>query len=99
MFKLLLPIALLTLTLSLSQTLLNDDPPSDHSPAWSPDGSHIAFLRSKDDLSALYRINSDGTDPVKLTGDRNADLPSWSPDGKQIAYSDGKAVRVMISDG
>jgi TolB protein len=97
MFKILLPFTLLALL--LSQTLLNGDPKSDHAPAWSPDGNHIAFLRSEGDTSALYRINTDGSNLLKLTGDTHATSPVWSPDGKLVAYIDRDAIYVMNADG
>jgi Tol biopolymer transport system component len=52
-----------------------------NSPAWSPDGSKIAFLKEQD----LYIMNSDGTNQHKLTsGVRGA--PAWSPDGNYLAF-------------
>jgi TolB protein len=64
------------------------------SPAWSPDGRHIAFastgvstpedLREKD----IYVMNSDGGGLMRLTNDSIPDSsPAWSPDGRQIAFA------------
>ncbi len=63
----------------------------------SPDGSHVAFLRS--DLTydrygrEIWVMRSDGTDPVKVAGvvtgdpdDSRFGVPTWSPDAKRIAY-------------
>ena len=55
-------------------------------PAWSPDGTRIAFGRG--DQSDAQRpevqiINSDGTNEHTLT--KGID-PAWSPDGKEIAF-------------
>jgi TolB protein len=64
------------------------------SPAWSPDGTQIAFAaqigtRDEDQsLTEIYIMRADGTDRRRLT--TNADLdasPSWSPDGKRIAFT------------
>jgi Tol biopolymer transport system component len=64
------------------------------SPAWSPDGSRVAFQTnnysrftpsSADQDIAV--INADGTGVTKLTdGNINAG-PAWSPDGSKIAFA------------
>jgi len=59
-------------------------------PAWSPDGTAIAFVRSKFSTSEadLYLVAPDGTHLVQLTAtsrlvERN---PVWSPDGRALAF-------------
>ncbi len=57
-------------------------------PAYSPDGSRIAFCSSRDGEFDLYVMSADGTDVkrvVKLTGMQAR--PCWSPDGKRIAFT------------
>ena len=53
-------------------------------PAWSPDGSKIAFTNGH-----IYVANADGSGVRRLTHERRGvDLwPTWSPDGSTIVYS------------
>ena len=58
-------------------------------PAWSPDGTRIAFSSARDDDYEIYTMGLDGKDIEQLTkniGSAEAE-PAWSPDGKQIAYA------------
>lgn len=57
------------------------------SPAWSPDGASLAFVRS--DLGSCPRIyiaRADGSDARRVTDGCDVD-PAWSPDGARIAFS------------
>ncbi|MDP9342063.1 MAG: hypothetical protein M3Q23_08175 [Actinomycetota bacterium] len=59
-------------------------------PAWSPDGSRIAFVAGfgTPQGQEVHVVNPDGSNLRKLTSDAGSDQwPSWSPDGKTIAYS------------
>jgi eukaryotic-like serine/threonine-protein kinase len=58
------------------------------SPALSPDGRMLVFLRSSSGLAQLYvKLLPDG-EPVQLTHDeiKNKLEPAFSPDGSRIAY-------------
>ncbi len=58
-------------------------------PAWSPNGSKLAFFSTRDDPAndEIYTIRSDGTDPRRLTNNPADDAnPTWSPDGSKIAF-------------
>lgn len=50
------------------------------SPAWSPDGSQILFIRDRELLSTT----PEGAPPTHI--ESNAWSPAWSPDGRQIAF-------------
>ncbi|MGB9878075.1 MAG: TolB family protein, partial [bacterium] len=56
-------------------------------PAWSPDGSVIAFTKVTEDIGVvIYLVNPDGTNLRRLTCER-AHSPVWSPDGRYLAIS------------
>jgi len=56
-------------------------------PAWSPDGTKIAYMDRLKDATAIYLMNADGSDSRLLVSDifHNVNL-AWSPDGTKIAY-------------
>ncbi|QFG69093.1 alpha/beta hydrolase family protein [Ornithinimicrobium pratense] len=61
----------------------------DSSPAYSPDGSRLAFLRASEDGPAqLHVIANEGGDARLLTDTKLGVVAfAWSPDGGQIAYA------------
>jgi TolB protein len=73
-------------------TNLTNDPEGDGWPAWSPDGSKIAFLLNLPSgfhlNREIYIMNPDGTGQINLTNDPLKDnfLHTWSPDSSKIAY-------------
>ncbi len=72
-------------------TQVTDFPDSVTSPALSPDGRMLAFLRGADAFfgaAELYvKLLPDGT-PVRLTSDHSVKMsPAFSPDGTRIAYT------------
>lgn len=77
-------------------------------PAWSPDGTKIAFvLGPPEHLGAyagdgdIYLMNADGTRLIRLTEGLRAAGPAWSPDGTQIVFTQdqGTSLVVMNADG
>lgn len=83
----------------------------DLEPAWSPDGSKIAFARliwKIPSQSVIMVINSDGTNPQQVTNPTYSSLyesdswPTWSPDGTKIAFERDIAttsIGVGVGDG
>ena len=73
-------------------------------PAWSPDGSRIAWSSERDGNREIYVMDADGSNPTNLTGDPGYDSsPAWSPDGQRILFNsrrDGNLeIYVMDADG
>jgi Tol biopolymer transport system component len=72
-------------------------------PAWSPDGTKIAFASGREGSFDIYVVNADGTGTRRLTtSSANEQSPTWSADGLRIAFSrssDGGHVWVMNADG
>jgi TolB protein len=69
-------------------TQITDAPGDDLSPAWSPDGTLIAFSGGGEGNSEIYVVPTTGGEPVNLTNDPGDDFsPAWSPDGTLIAFS------------
>lgn len=56
-------------------------------PAWSPDGTRIAFSSLRDGNYEIYTMDLKGDQLQRLTHTGWAEAePSWSPDGRRIAY-------------
>ena len=68
------------------------DLPRKRQPAWSPDGTKIAFVANTaiaegEFRDQIYVINADGTNQTRLTNSATGDRgPSWSPDGTKIGF-------------
>ena len=80
------------------------DTTSNFHPAWSPDGTKIAFASTRDTNPQIYVMDPNGFNVVRLTHDAAEDAqPAWSPDGTKIAFAtnrDGNnEIYVMNANG
>jgi serine/threonine protein kinase/Tol biopolymer transport system component len=64
--------------------LTADSPAGDTQPAYSPDGSQIAF-RSERDGGGIFLMGATGESVRRLTS--AGYNPAWSPDGREIVYA------------
>ena len=73
-----------------NQQNLTNDPNSDSTPSWSPDGERIVFTSKRDgnrENYEIYVMDADGKNKRRLTDNDFFDThPSWSPDGERIAF-------------
>jgi Tol biopolymer transport system component len=74
------------------------------SPAWSPDGTKIAFAANRTGNREIYVMDSDGSNQTRLTRNpKDKGSPVWSPDGTKIAFiwhPDGSSeIHAMNTDG
>lgn len=73
-------------------------------PAWSPDGSKIAFASTFTGSWDIYVMHTDGTALTQLTSHPADDWhPTWSPDGNWLAFVSSRSgvsdIYVVGSDG
>jgi Tol biopolymer transport system component len=92
------------------QVRLTNNPASDYSANWGPDG-RILFVtnRGTDSRTTIYVMNADGSNPQRLTtagADWSESRPVWSPDGTRIAFVsnhdfpvDNTEIYAMNADG
>jgi Tol biopolymer transport system component len=64
-----------------NQTRLTSVAQDDRDPAWSPDGTKIAWSRARTTRTELWVMSADGSAPARLTPDSfiRADKPDWEP--------------------
>ena len=88
---------------------LTENPADDISPAWSPDGRQLAFVRTIENGASIYVMPSLGGQerklvdlpgPVLTEGDALEPIPalSWSSEGQSLVYAEqapGRSSRIV----
>ena len=70
----------------------------DTSPAFSPDGRQLAFVRNiSGGLGDVFITSVDGRDPTRVTSD-NADVlgVDWEPDGRHLVFSSDRSGGISL---
>ena len=71
---------------SVELTPLAGMPGYEMAPAFSPDGSEVAFLEIDGQNSGIYTALVGGEKPLRLTRSSSDCCPAWSPDHRQLAF-------------
>jgi TolB protein len=71
-------------------------------PAWSPDGTQIAFASSREGIFHIFLVDAAGKSTSRVSVGAQPDFhPSWSPDGRRLAVARGtkSVITVFNRDG
>jgi hypothetical protein len=85
---------------SAAETMLRDDGASDSAPAYSPEGSRVAFVRRVPGPEIFVVPAAGAAPPRRLTTNTLVeDEPDWSPDGTRLVFERGAEIWSMNADG
>jgi Tol biopolymer transport system component len=81
------------------RTVVTSDAFQDRAPVWSPDGSRIAYVSTRDNTPAIYQRSSNGQGAEELLYRHESGglivLTDWSPDGRFICFWSGDAMFLL----
>lgn len=89
---------------SVAGAMLTTDGAVNDAPAFSPDGTRLAYATARNGNVDIYVAGADGKGAVNISHSPAwDDYPAWSPDGKQIAFSSNRGgpyqIYIMNADG
>ena len=62
-----------------NQVNVSNNPSTNASPSWSPDGGRIVFESHRDNNYEIYVMDADGSNQMRLTNNQGRDEdPSWN---------------------
>ena len=67
-----------------------------YAPAWSPDGTRLAFLSWYGEKLGVFVALADGRELQLVAHGEFTRPPRWSPDGRQLAVVEGRAHRATL---
>lgn len=65
---------------------LTDSVESTYDPAWSPDGTRIAYTARRQGRHDVWVVAADGSNPQPITRNGASRAPCWSPNGQLLAF-------------
>jgi serine/threonine protein kinase/Tol biopolymer transport system component len=72
-----------------SRTLLTSSERQNWEPSACGDGRYIVFLSNREKKIGVWRMDADGSNPLRLADESFASSPQCSPDGKWVVYRQG----------
>ncbi|MDQ3694494.1 MAG: LpqB family beta-propeller domain-containing protein [Chloroflexota bacterium] len=85
-----------------NQTQLTTTPRFEYFPAWSPDGTTIAYtqgvLHPHGNITLeIFTMDAGGGGEIRLTLNRHDDYkPNWSPDGKKLVFTRDRGNQMLF---
>ena len=76
-------------------TLLTPSEQLNWAPSACGDGRYIVFLTYREQKIGVWRMDADGSNPVRLADESFAAYPQCSPDGKWVVYRQGASL-IMV---
>jgi hypothetical protein len=76
---------------------LTRDSSAEVNATYSPDGTRIAYVSTRDGNPEIYVMNADGTGSQRVTTTpAREDSPTWTPDGRQIVFASDRSGKMQV---